>query len=63
MDDMIKNGMDIPKWMTTGKTILCQNDPGKGNAVNYYQPISCLSLMRKLMTEIIVNSVYEYIEM
>ena len=24
MDDMINNGMDIQKWMTTGKTILCQ---------------------------------------
>ena len=29
MDDVINNGMDIPKWMTTGKTILCQKDPGK----------------------------------
>ena len=28
--------------MTTGKTILCQKDPGKGNAVDSYQPISCL---------------------
>ena len=23
MDDMINNGMDISKWMTTGKRILC----------------------------------------
>ena len=29
MDDMINNGMDIPKWMTTGKTILFQKDLGK----------------------------------
>ena len=36
IDDMINNGMDIPKWMTTGKMILCQNNPGKGNAVDNY---------------------------
>ena len=63
MDDMISNRMDIPKWMATGKTILCQKDPGKGNVVNNYRPISCLTLMWKLMTRIIVNSVYEYRKM
>ena len=45
MDDMINNGVDIPKWMTTGKKILCQKDPGKGNAVDNYRQISCLPLM------------------
>ena len=49
---MISNWMDIPKWMTTGKTILCQKDPDKGNAVDNYRPISCLPLMWKLMTGI-----------
>ena len=63
MDDMINNGMDIPKWMTTAKKILCQKDPGKENAVDNYRPISCLPLMWKLMTGIIANSVYEYLEM
>ena len=63
MDDMINNGTDIPKWMTTRKTILCQKDPGKRNAVDNYRPTSCLPLMWKLMTGIIANSVYEYLEM
>ena len=63
MDDMINNMMDIPKWMTTGKTILCQKDPGKGNTVDNYRPISCLPPMWKLMTGIIANRVYEYLEM
>ena len=49
---MISNWMDIPKWMTTGKTILCQKDPDKGNAVDNYRSISCLPLMWKLMTGI-----------
>ena len=42
MDDMIDNKMGIPKRMTTRKTILCQKDPGKENAVDNYRPISCL---------------------
>ena len=50
MDDMINNGMDMPKLMTKGKTIICKKDPGKGNAVDNYQLISCLLLMWKLMT-------------
>ena len=49
--------------MTTAKTIPCGKDPGKGNAVDNYRPISCLPLMWKLMTGIIANSVYEYLEM
>ena len=62
MNDMIKSRMDIPKWMVTGKTILCQKDPGKGNAVDNYQPILCLPFMWKLMIRIIANSVYEYLQ-
>ena len=60
---MINKGMDMQKWMTTGKMIFCQKDPGKGNAVDNYQPISSLSLMWKIMTRMIANSVYEYLEM
>ena len=63
MNDLINNRPDIPKWMTTGKTILCQKNLGKRNAVNNYRPISYLPLMWKLMIEIISNSVYEDLEM
>ena len=62
MDDMVNNGMDIPKWMIIGKTILCQKDSGKGSPEDNYWSISCLSLMWKLMTRIIADSVYEYLE-
>ena len=50
MDNIISNRDDIPKWMALGETVLCQKDPGKENAVDYYRPISCLPLMWKLMT-------------
>ncbi|XP_063598714.1 uncharacterized protein LOC134775182 [Penaeus indicus] len=62
LNDMINNGVEIPKWMTSGKTVLCQKDPGKGNAVDNYRPISCLPLMWKLMTGIISNVLYEFLE-
>ena len=63
MDDMINNGMDIPKWITTGKTILFQKDRGKGKVVDNYWSISNFPLMLKLMTGIIANNVCEYLEM
>ena len=45
MDQMSNNGTDIPRWMKTGKTILCQKDRDKENAVDNIRSISCLSLM------------------
>ena len=60
---MINNGLDIPKWMTTGKTIICQKDSGKRSTVDSYWPISYLPLMWNLKTGTIANNVYEYLEM
>ena len=45
IDNIISSTEDIPKWMTLGKTALCQKDPSKGNAVDNYRPVSCLPLM------------------
>ena len=40
MDNIISNSEDIPKWMTLGKTVLCQKGPSEGNAVVNYRPIT-----------------------
>ena len=45
MNEMINSRVPIPVWMTTGRTVLCQKDPQKGNVVDNYRPISCLPLM------------------
>ena len=45
MDDMINNRIPVPSWMTSGRTVLCQKDHSKRNAVENYRPISCLPLM------------------
>ena len=61
MDNIIRNAEKIPKWMTLGKTILCQKDPIKGNADDNYRPISRLPLMWKLMTGTIAESIYSFL--
>ena len=55
MNDMINNGVAVPKWMTYGKTYLCQKDQSKGNAVDNYRPISCLPVMWKLLTGVLAG--------
>ena len=62
MNNIISNKEDIPKWMTLGKTVFCQKDPTKGNAVDNYRPISCLPLTWKLMTGTIVESIYNFLD-
>ena len=52
----------LPAWMTYGHTILCQKDVSKGNAVENYRPITCLPLMWKLLTGVIAEDMYTYLE-
>ena len=60
---VLVNGQeDIPEWLTTGRTVLCLKDRSKGNAVDNYRPISCLPLMWKLLTGILADSMYNFLE-
>ena len=52
----------LPTWLTHGRTVLCHKEPRKGNAVENYRPITCLPLMWKLMTGIIADQMYDYLE-
>ena len=51
-----------PNWMTTGRTTLTQKDKAKGAAVTNYRPITCLPLMWKLLTGIISEDLYTFLE-
>ena len=51
-----------PNWMTTGRTTLTQKDKAKGAAVTNYRPITCLPLMWKLLTGIISEDLYNFLE-
>ena len=62
INGMIDNGDTIPAWLTKGKTVLCQKDPQRGYAVDNLRPISCLTLMCKLMTGITSDCIYTFLE-
>ena len=53
---------DMPEWITHGRTLLCQKDPRKGNTADNYRPIKCLPLMWKLLTGVIAEEMYNYLE-
>ena len=55
-------GDDLPEWTTHSRTVLCQKDPQKGNIADNYQPITCLPSMRKLLTGVIAEEIYNYLE-
>ena len=48
--------------MTYGRTVLCQKDPAKGSSVENFKPITCLPLMWKLLTGIISEDMYYFME-
>ena len=48
--------------MTHGRTMLCQKDPRNGNTADNYRPITCLPLMWKLLTGVIAEEMYNYLE-
>ena len=62
IDDILSGTEELPEWLTHGKTVLCQKDLEKGNAVDNYRPITCLPLLWKLLTGIIAEDMYEYLE-
>ena len=51
-----------PDWITFEKTVLCQKDLAKSSATDNYRPISCLPLMWKLMTGMLVETMYSHLE-
>ena len=49
---------NIPGWMTKGKTTLIQKDPQKGTILSIYRPITCQSMMRKILIAPIWEELY-----
>ena len=62
LNNLLNGEEKLPEWLMFGRTILCLKDPSKGNAVDNFRPISCLPLMWKLMTGVIAEVMYEYLE-
>ena len=53
---------ELPEWMTSDRTVLCVKDPTKGNVADNFRPITCLPLMWKVMTGIIAESIYGFLQ-
>ena len=51
---------NLPKWMDTGKTLLCIKEIQKGNLVSNFIP--CVPLIWKLLTSILAEELYEHLE-
>ena len=52
----------VPIWMTKGRTTLIMKDKSKGNVASNYRPITCLPLIWKLLTGIIADGMYSFLE-
>ena len=62
LDEILNDKAELPQWMTCGRTVLCLKDPSRHNAVDNFRPISCLPLMWKLITGVIAESMYTFLE-
>ena len=57
MQKCLENG-NVPLWMIKGKTILIQTKKEKDKVVGNCRPITCLILVWKLITVVIVEGIY-----
>ena len=62
LNEIMKGVSDIPQWLTYGRTVMCINDMKRGNVADNFRPISCLPIMWKLLTGVIADNLYEFLE-
>ena len=48
--------------MAKGRTILTQKDKEKGKSASHYRPFTCLPLVSKLLTGVIAEEVYRFLD-
>jgi len=51
-----------PSWMTNGRTVLIMKDRPKGPIPTNFRPITCLSVIWKLLTAILSKKVYQHLK-
>ena len=42
--------------------MLIEKDKAQGKTAGNYQPITCLPLVRRLLTDILADKIYDYLE-
>ena len=45
LNELLEGTKEISSWVTYGRTVLCQNDPVKGNTVENVRLITCLDML------------------
>ena len=55
------DGGFVSSWLTRGRTSFLQKDKSKGNVASNYRPITCLPLVRKLLTGVIADRIYTHL--
>ena len=53
---------NIPDWIITGRTTLILKNPDKPSDVSNYRPITCLPTVWKLLTSIIADEIYIFLD-
>ena len=61
LQDCLLRG-NVPKWMTRSRTVLIMKDPEKGTSPGNYRPKTCLPVIWKMLTRIISEEVYQYLD-
>ena len=52
----------VPSWLTRGRTSLLEKDKSKVNVASNYRPITYLPLIGKLLTGVIADQIYAYLD-
>ena len=52
----------MSSWLTKGRTALLQKDKSKGNIASNYRPITCLTLMWTLLSDVIADQIYGHLD-
>ena len=52
----------LPIWLSKGRTALLQKDINKCNIASNYRPITCLPLIWKLLSGVIADQIYGYLD-
>ena len=58
----MNGNQQLPDCLTYGRSVLCQKDRTKDNAVDNYRSIFCLPLMWKVLTGIISEHLYSFLD-
>ena len=59
LNDIVQH-KKVLSWLTKGRTVFIPKDPAKGNTASNFRPITHLPSMRKLLTLMISDKIYEH---